>query len=330
MKIVYKIEDINKDSWNKLLSKSDYSTPFQSYHFYELYNSVKGYSADVIAVEKSGNYLALAVITIHKEGGVKKFFSKRGVVFGGPLFTNTKSADFLLSFINSFYKRKLIYLEIRNNFDYSNLLSIYNKYSFNFTEHLNVIINVEGNIETLLSKMKGNRRREIRQSYKQGATVREASNIKEIGDLYSILSNLYDSKVKLPYPSLSFFIKLVQSKIGVALIVMHNNKIIGGTFCIVQPNVSIHTMYYVGVQAYHKRIYPTHLAVTGVLEYAVVNNIPIVDLMGAGKPNEEYGVRKYKMAFGGNLVNYGRNIRIFNPILYQVGVLGVKILSKLK
>ena len=51
--------------------------------------------------------------------------------------------------------------------------------------------------------------------------------------------------------------------------------------------------------------------------------------MGAGKPNEKYGVRDFKAEFGGELVEYGRNLFIFNRLLYNVGKLGVKIMKKL-
>jgi len=50
--------------------------------------------------------------------------------------------------------------------------------------------------------------------------------------------------------------------------------------------------------------------------------------MGAGKPNEEYGVRDYKSQFGGDLVAFGRYLKVLNPLLYRVGKVGLKILSK--
>ena len=40
----------------------------------------------------------------------------------------------------------------------------------------------------------------------------------------------------------------------------------------------------------------------------------IFDFGGAGKPVVHYGVRDYKMKFGGKLVNYGRLTLVHNPI----------------
>jgi len=41
--------------------------------------------------------------------------------------------------------------------------------------------------------------------------------------------------------------------------------------------------------------------------------------MGAGKLDEEYGVREFKEKFGGKLVEYGRFICVNNRLLYQLG-----------
>ncbi len=52
-------------------------------------------------------------------------------------------------------------------------------------------------------------------------------------------------------------------------------------------------------------------------------------MMGAGKPQEDYGVRDFKSQFGGELVEYGRFIHVRNSLLYKIGKLGVKILKKI-
>jgi serine/alanine adding enzyme len=50
-------------------------------------------------------------------------------------------------------------------------------------------------------------------------------------------------------------------------------------------------------------------------------------MMGAGKPDEGYGVREFKSKFGGELVEHGRFLFVCNPRLYA---LGKYIVKKLK
>ena len=53
-------------------------------------------------------------------------------------------------------------------------------------------------------------------------------------------------------------------------------------------------------------------------------------MMGAGTPNEAYGVRDFKAKFGGKEVEHGRFLCVTKPILYMIGVIGVKILKAIK
>ena len=65
------------------------------------------------------------------------------------------------------------------------------------------------------------------------------------------------------------------------------------------------------------------------IDYANKNNIEYFDFMGAGKPDQDYGVREFKSKFGGELVEFGRFVKILNPMLYNFGKLSLKILSKI-
>ena len=332
MRLIKKSELV-KEKWFRLLDKSEYSTPLQTPEFYELFNSTKDYSAEVFAVEDNNEYKSLIIVTVQKEKGIKGFFSLRGVVYGGPILISSDKIylDFLLNEVKKCYKKKLIYLEIRNHADYSSFMKTFEALGFKYEEHLNVELSIENsNIDTILSKMKYNKRREIRLSYEQGASVRLAKDEEEVGILYEILKDIYLKRVKLPLFTFSYFINLYKSKIGKVFVVLHDNKIIGGSFCLYYKGMSINTFYYVGLRDYHKKIFPTHLAVMGAIEFAIENNLKSIDFMGAGKPNINYGVRDYKLHFGGDLVNYGRFNIIFKPLMYKLGILGLNMLSKLK
>jgi lipid II:glycine glycyltransferase (peptidoglycan interpeptide bridge formation enzyme) len=50
-------------------------------------------------------------------------------------------------------------------------------------------------------------------------------------------------------------------------------------------------------------------------------------MMGAGKPDEGYGVRDFKAKFGGELVEHGRYLYLCKPMMYK---LGKKIIEQLK
>ncbi|PID71010.1 MAG: hypothetical protein CSA39_03530 [Flavobacteriales bacterium] len=321
---------VDQKIWLDLLGNNKFASPFQTPQFYQFYNTISGYKADVFAVEDNEQYKALMVVTVQKEKGLKSIFSVRGIVYGGPLLENEneQTIKMLLEGIKKFYKNKLIYLEIRNHFSYKAYKPIFKKMGYKFQPHLNVQQHLSDYTpDNILSKLGSNKRREVRLSIKAGAKVRITENEEEIETLYHQLAEMYAERVKLPLPDLSFFKKLSFSDIGKTFLVEHEGNIIGGAFCIYYEGLSINTFYYVGQRGYHRNIHPTQLAIYGVLQYAVENNLKMLDFMGAGKPNVDYGVRRFKLQFGGNLEQDGRFLKVFKPINYEIGKLGVSLMQ---
>jgi len=322
---------INRKDWTLFASENKYYSVFQSPEFYDFFNSVKGLKAHVLAVLQNNKLQALCLLTIHGETGIKKFFSRRAICYGGPLVIdeNPTAFELLLKELKDFIKDKCIYLEIRNSNNYSNYKEFYLKHDFIYIPYTNVKLNFSNiTLEELVTLMKHSRRREIKLSLKVGVRYQEAQNLNEISILYTILKDLYKERVKLPLPSLEYFIKLFESNIGKVFISIYENNIIGGSFCL-YDHKCIYTLYYCGLRDYKPNVYSTHLAIIGALNFAIANNITRIDFMGAGKAYENYGVRKYKLGFGGKLVEDGRFVYISNLMLYKVGNFGLKILRKL-
>ena len=323
-------DEISRDKWNQLLASCSFASPFQTPEYFDLVDRNETTAAEVIALEDSGQLKVLMVITIMKEPGFSGFFSRRGIIFGGPLINETTNEElsFFLSELGKQLKQKVIYLETRNFFDYSAYKDAFISSGWEYKSYVNVQINLTGvKKEEIQSKFKYNRRREIKQSQAAGATYHLSENREEIYSVYQILQQLYLENVKLPLPPFDFFSEFFRTGILLVFVVMHNQKIIGGSFCPVSPGKGLYTYYYCGLRNYDKQIFPTHLAILAALEYAVDNNIPKVDFMGAGKPEVEYGVRNYKLEFGGDLVEHGRYLKILSPLLYNVGKLGLNILK---
>jgi lipid II:glycine glycyltransferase (peptidoglycan interpeptide bridge formation enzyme) len=326
-------QNIDISKWAELSQLSDFANPFQTRDFYLFINKIPGFSVEVFAVEQDNLLLAVMLIVVQKEKGIKAIFSKRGVIYGGPLLRSKDEAvvGFLIQKTSDVLRKKVIYLETRNFFDYSFCKDAFSDAGWQYFPYLNFQINT-GNkdIDELLASMKYNRHREVKLSIAGGATFELAQSINEVLEVYKILKNLYAERVKLPLPDFEFFKAFHFSDIARVFVVKYDGKIIAGSFCLVFPGKNIYTMYYCGFREINKKIYPTSLAVYAVIEYAVHNAIQIVDLMGAGQPGESYGVRNYKAQFGGELVEYGRFLKILNPILYYLGKNGLKLMAKLK
>lgn len=325
---IFLSSNIDIKEWKSILKNSHFTSPFQTPKFLKALKATEGVNGEVYALAANGIIKILAVVTFMKEPGVKGFFSRRGVIFGGPLIHDANK-DELKLFLNKLteqLKNKIIYLETRNFFNYFEFKEAFTESKWHYEPYLNIQLLLKNvNKTNIHSLFKYNRRRECKLSIENGASYYISNNSEDVVNIYKILKKLYKERVKLPLPSLDYFLSLFNNDIIKVFIVKHNDRTIGGAFCPVLQKKAIYTYYYCGLRDYNKKIFPTHLAVLGAIEYAIDNNIPVVDFMGAGKTGKDYGVRKYKQEFGGDLVEYGRHIKVLNPFLFNLGKLGLKI-----
>lgn len=323
---------INLEKWRKLQEQSENLSPFHSEEFHDFLNLSSTQKAVVIAVSEGDKIHALAVVCLIKEKGIKGYFSRRAIIYDMPLFTDKTSLIFLLNHIDKYTKRRSIYTEIRN---YSKIdrqpKELFTQLKWDYLDYMNVNIPVDGNsLEEVLLKMDSERRRQIRKSMKEGANCELASNEADIKVLYGILKDLYTTRVKVPIPDLDYFINLYHSKIGKVFIIKHDGDIIGGSFCLFYPEKAIYTLYYCGLKDYSKKIRPTNLAVYGIIDFAISNKLKAVDLMGAGRKHEKYGVRDFKQAFGGEFFESGRFLKINSKLLYKLGKKVLELKQRIK
>jgi predicted N-acyltransferase len=329
--MILKINDIKTDSWLDLLEKSNYSSPFQTPEFFEFFNSINGFGAEVFAIEEHGVLQALVLVTIQKEKGLKAFLSERAIIYGGPLVLgdNDRAFEKLLVEISSFYRKKLIYIEIRNYFDYSRFNNSLAKTDFKFLPWLNFQLPISSPDE-MLKSMSSSRSRQIKKAIKNGVTWSESSKKEDIESFYNILYDLYSNKIKKPLLPKDFFMNIHKQGFAKYLLVYFNEKVIGGILCPILEGKAIYEFYVCGLDNEYKDQYPSVMATWAAMEYGSKNGLKVFDFMGAGSPEEDYGVREFKSRFGGVQVEHGRYINILNPLLYKTGKLGLKMLAKIK
>ena len=135
-------------------------------------------------------------------------------------------------------------------------------------------------------------------------------------------------KVKTPLFSWNFFEQLHRTEHARFILTEYQGRIIGGTVCVELPNSALYEWFACGEDGVYDHIYPSCYATYLGIKYAAESGCQIFDMMGAGKPDETYGVRDFKAKFGGELVEHGRFLCIRKPLLYWIGTLGVKILKK--
>lgn len=332
IKIIDKISEISLDQWSSLLEESVYKSYFQTKECYDFYESLSFFKPFIVGVTEGNNLTGLVVGYIQKDGGrLKQYLSRRAIINGGPLLAENISNEALGKLLKGVLKKlkgKAIYVESRNFSDYSKYKDVFLCCGFNYNEHLN--FHIDTTTEELVEKNLGkSRKRDIKVSFRDGASVVENPTIENVREFHNILEELYKSKVKTPSYPWEFFDNLYHTNSSKFLLVRYQNKIIGGTCCVCLKGHAVYEWFACGEDGVYKNIYPSTIATYAGIKFASQNGYRLFDMMGAGKPQEGYGVRDFKAKFGGVLVEDGRFLHVLNPILFAIGKIGVNIMKKL-
>mgnify|MGYP002516984369 CR=1 FL=1 len=326
--------DIDQQQWQQLIERSPYATWFQTDEAYRFYQSVGDMQAFAYGVSEDDNLVGLVVgYTTTEKCKFKQHFTARSIIVGGPLIADNISNEALTALLKAVramesngqspIANRPIYIETRNFHDYSRWKSVFESTGFVYKRHYDIHVHCSAQ-----HRLSERRQRELKRAIKNGAEIVEASSEQEIRNWYQILSQLYREKVRTPLFSEKFFLRFYRNGVGKYLLVKYQGKIIGGMMCPILKGKAVYEWYVCGMDEEYRELYPSVVATHAAIEYAKQNNIPLFDFMGAGEPDVPYGVRDFKMEFGGEVVEYGRYLYIRKPLLYKLGKLGVKLLKR--
>ena len=336
--------EINPLAWKTLVDESPYATWFQTQEAYQFYAALPNdMTPFACGVERDGELRAICVGYVTKERSwIKQFYTRRAIIVGGPLIADSANEEDVarmlytirqpevLITVSTFcptWRNLPIYIETRNFHDYSQWKEVFEACGFSYQPHLNFHVDTTS-VELIENNLGKNRKRDIKTSIRDGATIIEQPTIEQVREYYALLEQLYTTKIKTPLFSLSFFEQLYGQPNGRFILVELNGEIIGGTVCVELPGQCLYEWFVCGRDGEWKSIFPSSLATYAGIRYAAEHGCSRFDMMGAGKPDEAYGVRDFKARFGGEQVEHGRFLCVRKPLLYWIGKLGVKLLKK--
>lgn len=339
--------DINPQQWQALVEQSPYATWFQTPEAYEFYAAVGGelipfafgveeYEGDE-AMRRSGDEAKGRLVgvivgyTTKEKNPIKQLLTCRAIIIGGPLLAEDISDEALAALLKAIRRLgdKAIYVETRNFHDYSKWRNLFEANGFAYQPHLNFHVDTSS-VEVVDKNLGKSRKRDIRTTIREGVTPVMQPTIEQVREYYQILHTLYTTKVKTPLFSWHFFEQLYHTEHARFILTEYQGRIIGGTVCVELPNRTLYEWFACGEDGVYNHIYPSCYATYLGIQYAAESGCQIFDMMGAGKPDEAYGVRDFKAKFGGELVEHGRFLCIRKPLLYWIGKMGVKWLKRSK
>lgn len=309
---------------------SENENVFQSKLMFSFYKSLNNYHPFFICIEKEnlqkGYWLG---VIIQEKKYLPSFISSRCLFIGEPYLLCENMAEkkefftLLVEESNKYLRNKCLFTEIRGFADENIYSEVFREKKYDYYPWHNVLNKLD------TSNIRSSKIRQITSAQKKGICIREVENISEIEGFYAILKPLYRN-IKKPLPQFAFFTHFFEmfckTNNGVILSVFYKNKIIGGILCVFSGKQTIHEWYVGSLHQKYKELYPGVMSTYAGLVYGKKQGFENFDFMGAGAQNSTYGVRNFKLTFGGELQDVCRWQKINFPILHKIALMTNKLL----
>jgi serine/alanine adding enzyme len=334
----YKIVDYNQLSpgqWRSFIMQHSGSSVFHSDFMFKVYGRTPfHFPFALFALDNQGTIQAM--LSGHVQtvmSGILKGLSSRAVMMQSPIYVEKSALDALLSHYSHVHGYKTVYSEIRNHIDSTDSKSIYFKHGYTFEDHLDILINLNQSPDLIFQNFEATRRKQINRGYKRGAyaVVIPNSDIEGIMQCLKIIQEVY-LRIHLPVP-VPEMIQAAALESGddgklVCFALKSNGEIIGTRMVLCYKDKIFD--WYAGSKVEHYDKYPNDILPWEVFKWGHENGYKEFDFGGAGKPNIPYGVRDYKLKFGGELVNFGRFHKVHSKIKYFIASHGFKAIKQIK
>lgn len=263
--------------------------------------------------------------------------ARRRVVIGGPLIKSSLDNPCYPEYVRMMLdevigrNRKPFFVEIRNTFDTQNIMRGFELVGFHFEDHLNYIIDLSKEEDELLRDMSSSGRRMVKKSLKEGLIVQNGNSLKEIEEFYGVISEMYSRK-ELPLADISLF-KSCFEVLGnqycrYFLAKDETERVVAGRLELIAGGTMFDWYAAADSECLAKR--PNELLIWSALTEGKRLGLSRFDFGGAGRIDEEYGVREFKRKFGGQEVNYGRYFIPVRPIATSIARKGLKLVMRFR
>ena len=326
------VRELNGTSWRCFIEEHPGSNVFHTPEMFQVFARARGHRPTLWAVtDDDACVLALLLpvqITLLNR---LPCLSTRAVVYGSVLYAPGPRGQDALDLLLRTYTREvdgtLLFTELRNFSNMEVVQHILCAHGFAYEDHLDYLIDLKHPPEIVLQNIGPRTRKHIRRGLRRAHVVVEEVRDREQGSIcYDLLHRTY-RRARVPLADRSLFdaafdflhprgmVKFWLARVG--------NTYVGTSVELLYKDV----MYgwYGGVDRAYARYTPGELLIWHILKWGGENGYKLYDFGGAGKPDEEYGVRDFKAKFGGEMVCYGRNTYVHTPILLHLSQWGYKV-----
>jgi lipid II:glycine glycyltransferase (peptidoglycan interpeptide bridge formation enzyme) len=329
------IRELPEDEWRHFVEGNPQGNIFHTPEMFQVFNSAKNHRPELWAVKNDRRILALLLpVQVTIIGNLLRRFTTRSVAYGSVLYVKGTEGQKGLALLLETYTREVkgapIFTELRNLSDLHAIKPILSDYGFVYEDNLNYLIDLKRPPEAIMQSFGRSTRKKLRRALKRGeVVVEEVKELDQIAACYDLLSlsyrsaqvpladrSLFEAAFDLLYPKnmIRFTLARVdQTPVATVVDLLYKDTVYG---------------WYGGLDRAYGFYMPNELLHWHIFQWGAEKGYHLFDFGGAGKPDEDYGVRDFKAKFRGQLVCYGRNTYVHKPRVLRMSALAYKLLRK--
>ena len=329
------VHTLPEEEWRRFVDEHPHGNIFHTPEMFQVFSRAKGYRPTLwAAVDSSHRPLALFLpVQITLMGGLLRRFTTRAIAYGSVLCAPGPEGKEALAMLLRAYKQEvrgsILFTELRNLSDLSDIQPVLNESGFVYEGHLNFLIDLTRPCGEIWQNIRANARRNIRKARSSQVEIKEASDLDWVFSAYALLSNTY-KRLQVPLADHSLFqsaFEILHPQNMLKIFVAKVGDIDAGVMMLLTYKDIIY-YWYTGTIREYASYRAGDLLVWHALEWGNQHGFHTLDFGGAGKPGEKYGVRDFKAKFGGTLVNYGRNICVHAPVRLRLSQMAYNVVRR--
>jgi serine/alanine adding enzyme len=311
---------LDEHAWRRFVDTHSAGNVFHTPEMYEVYRRAKHHRPSLwAATDASGAPLALLLpVEVTLVGGPIRPFTSRAVAYGGLLCGHDPASSRAVAALLVAHKRevggRVLFAELRHLSDPAHLLPALRMAGFAHEQHLNYLIRLDRPEAELWSALSGTARQRIRSAERKGVHVNEVVDPTGLEEAYRLLEVVY-RRAGVPLGDRSLFhaaLSVLGSK-GIRIITASlAGRVIGARILLMHGGRLLD--WYAASDRAFASYSPNEALVWHTLQWGRERGFELFDFGGAGRPDEPYGPREFKSKFGGELVNFGRDVRVHAPM----------------
>jgi serine/alanine adding enzyme len=327
------VQDLDEALWRNFVDNNLRGNVFHTPEMFQVFAKTVGHVPELWAVV-DGKSEVLALMTpvhITLMNGLLRRFTTRSVVYGSILAQDTARGQDALRLLLETYTRNIrgrsLFTELRNLQNLDDLEPLFEDHGYSYEDHLNYLIDLDRPVEEVLQSIGKRTRKKIRKGLRDGhVQISEATNRAELAHWHETLQKTY-SNAQVPLADRSLFeaaFDVLRPRNMAKFLLARVGDVTAACSVELTYKDTIYGWYGGSDRAYSEYL-PNEMLIWHILDWGASNGYRVYDFGGAGRPDEEYGVRDFKAKFGGDLVNFGRNTCVHHSIRLKLSEQGYEI-----